>query len=200
FRSIGEAEGMKVESGDVLRPDAEAERKELELRRNGMVLKVERQRHSDGGWVVTCTDITEIQRREERLQLLAEELEAASEQKLALLADFETVIDNIDYGIVFMDERLSPTIVNRAFRDMWSIAETGTGDGTIRDLMEANRGSDHTVMADAEWRDYVSERLDEFRAGTMAPTELCRRDGSVLRYSCVTVPGGRRMLTYLDIT
>jgi signal transduction histidine kinase/DNA-binding response OmpR family regulator len=177
-------------------------RDDLELRReDGTVLRVERQATTDGGWVVTGTDVTEVQKREERLQSLAGELEAASTQKQALLADFETVIDNIDYGIVFMDERLSPTIVNRAFREMWGMAEDAATDGrSIRDLMEHNHRQGVYDIADADWNQYVTERLDQVRSGTGAPIELCRRDGKVLRYSCVTVPGGRRMLTYLDIT
>ena len=38
------------------------------------------------------------------------------------------------------------------------------------------------------------------RAGTIEPAEMIRADGRVLRYQCIALPDGGRMMTYFDIT
>ncbi len=47
------------------------------------------------------------------------EKKRAEQQLKKTLSEFSAVMDAIDYGVLFMDDRLRARLVNRAFREMW---------------------------------------------------------------------------------
>jgi len=138
---------------------------------------------------------------ERELESTARELEAANAQKAALLADFRAIIESIDYGVVFMDRDLNASIINAAFFRMWRIDPELIGERpSMRDLMEVNHANGLYDVGDGTWEEYRDGRIAAVRAGAVGPVEIHRPDGTVLRYQCVALEGGRRMLTYFDIT
>jgi diguanylate cyclase (GGDEF)-like protein len=125
-----------------------------------------------------------------------------TERKLALtLNEFNAVMEAIDYGVLFMDSELKIHIANRAFRKMWGIPdELFDKRTTFRDLISFNRYKNIYDVPEENFDDYLEEREQEIRNGTIEPKEFRRRDGLVYQYQCVVLPDDGRMLTYFDIT
>lgn len=117
------------------------------------------------------------------------------------LDEFSAIMDAIDYGVLFMDNQLRARIVNQAFRDIWEIPDSFVDTNpNMRELMSFNRHNSLYPVCDDDFEEYLNEREAAVRKGAIAPTSFERRDGKVIRYQCVVLPDGWRMLTYLDIT
>ena len=161
---------------------------------NGRTLLREIVPQASGHRIITYFDITELKEREQRLA-------DAIRDKDMVLAEFEAVLESIDYGIAFADGDSRVRIANRAFRELWQLPKALTDRRpTIRHLIEYNRYSNMYDVDDEHWPTYVEERLAGVRLGDIGPLELRRPDGRTLLYRCVALPAGVRMLTYFDIT
>ena len=125
-----------------------------------------------------------------------------AERELAQAYDeMQAVLENVDYGIVFMDSELRARVINRAFVDLWNMDRDITQERpTMADLMRINRHTGLYPVSDDEFDAFVESRVADVRAGAIAPTEMRRADGKVLRYQCIALPDGGRMITYFDIT
>ncbi len=142
-----------------------------------------------------------LQETEQALAKLTRELESANAEKAALLTDLEAVIDNIDYAVVFMDSDLRASIINRAFCELWSIEEPfANGRPSMAEILAHNRYNNIYDVDDEDWDAYVQSRTEAVRRGAIDPVEMHRRDGRILVFQCVALPGGRRLLTHFDIT
>jgi len=135
---------------------------------------------------------------------IANDLTETKETKQKLertLGEFSAVMNNIDYGILFMDSELRARLANKAFQDMWGFPdELIERSTTMSEFMEFNRHNGIYPVTDDEFDAYVAERVSKVRAGSIPPTEMVRADGRVLEYQCIALPDGGRMLTYFDIT
>ena len=153
-------------------------------------------------------EVTERERAEaaleERLQQLEHakvEKETQARAKDAVLGELSAVLDSIDYGILFMDSELRGRVINRAFQNMWGISEEFISKNpTMRELMEYNRHNGIYKVADEDWEAWTEQRQTAVRAGDIPAMEFERADDKVLRYQCVALSNGGRMLTYFDIT
>ena len=47
---------------------------------------------------------------------------------------------------------------------------------------------------------FVAGRIAHARAGDPQPVDLPTNDGRVIRSQCTALPGGRRMIGYVDVT
>jgi PAS domain S-box-containing protein len=162
----------------------------------GRWARISEQHTHDGGVVSLYTDITAVKEREVAL-------EAAVGEKSALVTELDAVLENIDYGICFMDSDLRVRLVNKAFRDMWHVTEALVdAHPTMTDLMNEvrKRATDLYDTGGQPWDEYVAARVAAVAAGPVPPTEFKRLDGSALRYQSIALPDGGRMLTYYDIT
>jgi len=156
-------------------------------RPDGTVLEIVGNPMESGGLVATYTDITERKRAEEALK--------------AALDEFDTVIENIAYGVLFTGPDGRARICNRAFREMWGVPQAFIDQHpTMREMIEFNRDSGLYGVDPADWDGWIEDRLAKIGAGDIAPVEFHRADGMVLTYQCVALPDGGRMLTYFDIT
>ncbi|MFZ1413427.1 MAG: PAS-domain containing protein [Defluviicoccus sp.] len=161
---------------------------------DGRWVQIDERRTADGGIVAVFTDVTELKRREE-------ELAAAIRDKDALLAEFNTVMQTIGYGVMFLGPDLRVRLANRAFREMWRFPDDLLAGRTgFWALMQhvAARGL-YAVPAD-ELPRYLERRYKEVQAGDIAPRDLRLSDGRILEYQCKSLPDGGRMVTYFDIT
>ncbi|MCP4600762.1 MAG: hypothetical protein GY847_09555, partial [Proteobacteria bacterium] len=121
--------------------------------------------------------------------------------KEVLLDEFHAVLDTIEYGILLMDSELRTRIANRALKDMWGLPEDLIARRpTLAELINYNRDSGIYDVPRDEWEAYVEQRVEAVRQGEIAPTKFQRRDGRILSYQGMSLPGGGRMLTYFDIT
>ena len=181
----------------------------------GRVVRTDSAPLPDGSIVVTYTDITELslQRQEieshkrnlevheTTLRTVSDQLHHTSRQKETLFSNLQAVIDNIDYGVLFMDADLRADIVNRAFRDMWGLNdEIIANRPSMGELIAFNRHNNIYDVADEDFDAYVAERVEAARKGAVPPTEIFRKDSKILSFQTVALPDGRRMSTYFDIT
>ena len=119
----------------------------------------------------------------------------------ALLGDLNAVIDTVDYGVLFMGPDLRARVINRAFREMWGVPDAFIATRpTMADLISYNRRTGLYDVPEAEFDSFIALRIEAIQAGDVAPIEMRRGDGRVLRYAGVVLPDGGRLLTYLDIT
>ncbi len=140
-----------------------------------------------GGFVTTYTDITERKAAEQAIRDRETELSA--------------VLDAIDYGIIFLGPDQKARVINRELSEQWGMSqEFIDGSPTMRELMEYNRHTGLYDVAPEDWEDWAQARVEAVEQGTIEPTDLRRADGRVLRYQCIALPDGGRMLTYFDIT
>ncbi|MCB5175857.1 PAS-domain containing protein [Microvirga lenta] len=122
-----------------------------------------------------------------------------AERELAHHRELNALLDTIDYGILFLSPDLRIRLGNRAYKQMWNTPDRLIANGTpIHDLvahhcriMEVDPSTAETSMA------HIVERI---RGCDEAPVEIRIPGGRVLRYNCVSLPDGGRMLTYVDIT
>ena len=137
--------------------------------------------------VTNAKDITERKEAEEKVR--------------KILGDLNAVMETIDYGILFMDSRLRAQLINRAFMDIWGIDRDLVAEGpTLADLMYHNQHKGLYDAGDGDFDWYVEERVSAVHKGSIPPTEIRRADGMHLRFQCIALPDGGRMMTYFDIT
>ncbi|MBN9171045.1 MAG: PAS-domain containing protein, partial [Microbacterium sp.] len=113
----------------------------------------------------------------------------------------QRTIDAMAMGVVILDSDLKAELINRAFYDIWKITsrQVGVGD-PFRALMDVNRHNGIYDVTDERWESYVASRLAEIRAGDVAPCEFRRADGCVMIYSVTALSGGKRLVSYYDVT
>jgi PAS domain S-box-containing protein len=157
-------------------------------------------REDDGtpiGMVGCLMDITE----RVRVELVRQR---AIREKDALLGNFGAVLDRIDYGILLLGSDLRARAANRAFKNMWHIPDDLVArQSTLAEIIDHNRDTglhiEGSVSAE-EWNAYVKQQVTAVRKGAVLPVQFRRSDGRMLRYEAMVLPGGNRMITYLDIT
>ncbi len=192
--------------------DAYVENREAEVRagsvepaemqlKNGKSFLFECVALENGSRMTTHFDITELKIREQKLENLATELSNANVENQNLVARLETVTENIDYGILFLDRNLRTIFYNRAFRILTRTPEDlMSKNPTFREIIESHYGEKtHDINYD-KWDQHVEQRLAEIRDGNVAPAERRFIDGTILIHQCAALNDGSRMLTYYDIT
>jgi PAS domain S-box-containing protein len=151
-------------------------------------------RTPDGGIMGIRTDITEMKKREE-------ELGEANRQAKELLFDLTRTIEAMNMGVVVVDADMRAEIINPAFYDQWKMDPEKIGVGChFRDLMDYNRHTGIYDVPDDRWEEYADSRIAEIRAGDAAPREFKRADGRTLIYSVTALSGGKRLVSYYDVT
>ncbi|MBO6917180.1 MAG: response regulator [Rhizobiaceae bacterium] len=113
-------------------------------------------------------------------------------------------MNNIDYGILFLDKDLNVLHMNARFIDMWEFDESiqDQKNLTMRELMELSQEENDPVengFSDYSWDEVIKVREDMVRAGNYGPEILYRESGKVFVHSHVKVDG-THLLTYFDIT
>jgi PAS domain S-box-containing protein len=149
------------------------------------------------GMIAYSTDVTERMRAEMGRQ-------RAIREKDVLLGEFGAVLDKIEYGVLLLDPELRTRAANRAFKKMWGIPDGLIArQSTLAELIEYNRDTGLLVeeaFSEDEWATYVGQQVEAVRQGEVTPMQFRRGDGRIFRYEAMVLPGGNRMLTYLDIT
>ena len=148
----------------------------------------------NGDRVGIRTDITEHKLRQQEL----EDAKAAAERSYS---DLTRAVDTMRMGVVIVDRELRAEIINRAFYRIWNLepGDVEVGD-PFRALMDVNRHNGVYDVEDDDWEDYVASRLAEIGAGTVEPREFRRADGRIMIYSVTALSGGKRLISYYDIT
>lgn len=162
--------------------------------RDGRWFQVNERKTRDGGRVGVYMDISELKQH-------SQELDRANREKDTALRELNAVLDNIRYGILFMDEELNIRMTNRAYREIWGIEESFYTPGrTLRDDIERTRALGLYQVDDAGWETFLQTRLEIARGGSQGPQEMQLANGKILQFQYIVLPDGGHMATYFDIT
>ncbi|WP_457089975.1 PAS-domain containing protein [Microvirga sp. P5_D2] len=148
---------------------------------------------------------TALSERGESLSKLNQQLEyelaerERAEKELARHRELNALLDTIDYGILFLSAELKIRLANRAYKELWEVPDSLVTKGTpIRDLMA------HHCRVMGVDRVFEEEALERALSGIscceQSSVEISAPNGRILRYHCVALPDGGRMLTYVDIS
>lgn len=160
---------------------------------NGRVLLSRSIRTDTGMLISTCSDVTELEGHK------AEALRAEARSR-ELRFDLEMMVNSLDMAIVIVDEHLNVELINKAFWKLWNLSPGQVGSGAFRALLEADRHTGIYGVEDREWEEYVTRREKEISSGEVLPREFRRADGLTMIYSVTALSGGRRLISYYDIT
>jgi PAS domain-containing protein len=118
------------------------------------------------------------------------------------LADLERTMDAMHMGVVLLDAKLDTLIVNKAYRDLSSIPDGAVAVGApFSQLMELNRRNGiYGDIDEQQWQRYLASRIEEIRAGSVAPREFVHASGRTMIFSVTALSGGKRLLTYYEVT
>ncbi|MFB9983023.1 PAS domain-containing protein [Mesorhizobium kowhaii] len=149
---------------------------------------------SGGKRLLTYYDIAELKLRDA-------EVENANARTAETFANLRTMVDQMPIGVLVLDADLRAEVINRAFYDFWQIdarrAEIGC---SFRELMDASRDVDPYGSDDATWQRHIADREAEIRAGTAGSRQFPRNDGRTLISSMAPLAGGKRLISYVDVT
>ena len=136
-----------------------------------------------GGRMLSYTCVTDIVRHSDQLEVL------------------RAALDNVEQGIILLDADLNAQFMNRAVRALWKVSDAQADERpAYADLVsDARRTGAYGVPLD-ELEDYIARRIARVRAGDPQPMDVPVGDGRVVRAQCAVLPGGGRMLTYVDVT
>lgn len=117
------------------------------------------------------------------------------------LETLHEVLDHVEYGIVILDDGLKTRFLNRSFRHMWALPDFSPVENhPFESLMQLGRDSVHEDILQEEVQDYVSDRIARVANGHDGPKLIRLIDGRIIKYECITLPTGGRMLSYTDQT
>ncbi len=183
-----------------------------EIKEKGFVLDEGVQLHKDGAEVpieVTSSfqefdgeeyifafarDITERIKSRQVLIEKQQELET-------VLGQMQTMQDNIDYGIIFLDPQLNLIATNHSARQIFEFDSTFlNSQPNLGGMMSFIRDRGFYDVAEAEWDGYLEKRLDLVKQSENATLEVLFANNHYFSFQIITLPDGNKMLTYYDIT
>jgi len=116
------------------------------------------------------------------------------------LETLRTALDEIDTGIVLLDQDLRSRFINQAFLRMWRLDESVIANLDFEGLMRVVVGRQSRPLPPAAFNKFVKERTMLVRAGIEDPRDVQIDDGKVVRITCKALPDGGRMLVYANVT
>ena len=117
------------------------------------------------------------------------------------LAMLRSSLDQMQQGIILLDEFLNARFMNQAVRNLWEIPDDQADrePSYVKLLNELSNTRAHRIPAGKIDR-YIEDRIALVRAGDPSPMDIPHRDGRIIRSQCAILPSGGRMLTYNDVT
>jgi diguanylate cyclase (GGDEF)-like protein len=126
-----------------------------------------------------------------------ERVETGSRELLILRA----ALDNVDYGVMLLDENMHARFINRASRQLWNMPDAlAASRPSFTELMRHACHSGAFAMPAAKLDAYIEWRVALVRGGYEAPMDLHLANGKILRFQCKALPAGGRFLSYTEVT
>lgn len=115
------------------------------------------------------------------------------------LRTLREALDHVEYGVALLDKTLTARFINQSFRTMWRFPE-GVLDNplTFRQIMEYGAARGNWDVAPELLSTYIEERIERVQLGADGPRMLRLSDKRIIKFECIPLPNGGRMLTYAD--
>jgi diguanylate cyclase (GGDEF)-like protein len=150
---------------------------------NGEVIRLQCTVLPSGGRMLCYTDVTDIVTHADELQML------------------RGALDEMQPGIILLDECLNAQFINRAARKLRRVDdEQGGRKLSYAELVNTSRESEAYGLAPDELNTFVESRIAVVRAGDPTPIDIPHSDGGIIRSQCAVLPNGGRMVTYTDVS
>jgi diguanylate cyclase (GGDEF)-like protein len=125
----------------------------------------------------------------------------SSDTEVTQLAAMRAVVDDLNYGVVVLDQERRVQFINRAFRRFWRVPDQpADGDRTFLKLMYHGRGMTAYAVSPGRLGDYVAKQLDLIRTGEERPLTIRLSSGEAIQFRCKALPNGGRLLTYGNVS
>ena len=125
----------------------------------------------------------------------------SSDSATAQLLALRTIVDDLNYGIVVLDQEQRVKFTNRAFRRFWRVPdELADSQQTFLKLMYHGRSMTAYAVSADKLGNYVAKQLDLIRTGEERPLTIRLRNGEVIQFRCRALPDGGRLLTYGNVS
>ena len=150
---------------------------------NGEVVRMQCTVLPSGGRMLCYTYVTDIVRHSDDLEML------------------RAALDQMQPGIILLDESLNAQFMNRAVRELWKVTDEQADRKPPYAVLvrDTQRTGTYGVPADA-LRKYIVNRIAVVRAGDPTPMDIPHSDGRMIRSQCAILPNGGRMLVYTDVS
>ena len=161
---------------------------------SGQWYRIDLRRMTNGALLEIRGDITDEKRQ-------ALELKCQKELSETMSQDLRRTIDHMLMGTVLLGADLNTEIINSAYYQIWDIDPARYPAGVpFADLIYASGGTGVRAQDAESFEAYAEECIAQVRNGAVQPRELTRADGVTLIYSVAELSGGKRLVTYFDIT
>jgi diguanylate cyclase (GGDEF)-like protein len=155
-------------------------------------------------WILAAAVvITGLLRARARKSALLRDQDARTrtEATAVQLAGLRATLDDLDYGIVVLDQERRAQFINRAFRRIWRVPDdVAESKPTFVKLMYHGRGRTAYAVSPDRLGDYVAGQMTLIRTGEERPIDIRLANGEVLQFRCKALPGGGRLLTYGNVS
>ena len=150
---------------------------------NGEVIRIHCTALPSGGRMLCYTYVTDLMKDADELAMLRNSL------------------DQMQQGIILLDEFFNARFMNHAVRKLWEIPDDQADrkPSYVKLANDLSNTRAHRIPAD-EIDQYIENRIALVRAGDPSPMDIPHRDGRIIRSQCAILPSGGRMLTYNDVT
>src|SRR4029079_11981986 len=150
---------------------------------NGEVIRVQCAALPSGGRMLCYTSVTDLVKDADELAIIRNSL------------------DQMQQGIILLDDLLNARFMNQAVRKLWEIPDhQAKQNPSYLDLLnDLSNTRAHRIPAD-KIEQYIEDRIALVRAGDPSPMDIPHRDGRTIRSQCAVLPSGGRMLTYNYVT
>jgi PAS domain-containing protein len=149
---------------------------------NGEALRFQCTALPAGGRMLSYTLVTDIVRHADELDIL------------------HAALDIVDRGIILLDGEFNATFINRAARALWQVPVKARGKLAYAEIVEHAHEVGLLDVAVETLDTMIARRLAYVRAGNAQPADHALSDGRVIRSQCTVLPGGGRMISYVDVS
>jgi diguanylate cyclase (GGDEF)-like protein len=158
--------------------------KPRDLRRsNGEVLRMQCAVLPNGGRMLSYTNVTDIVRHSDELEVL------------------RNALDNITDGVLLLDAHLNAQFLNRKVRDYLGLSEQqAAAHPAYAELLAGSRLPDIRSVPADQREAFVTARVEAMRKAEVTQRDTQLDDGRHIRIHCTATPNGGRMLMFADIT
>jgi len=119
----------------------------------------------------------------------------------AQLSVLRAIVDDLNVGIVLLDQERRVQFINRAFRQFWRVPDAMvTSELTFARLMYHGRGMKAYAVSHDRLGEYVAEQMNLIRTGEEGPLQIRLVNGAVIQFRCKALPDGGRLLTYGNVS
>src|SRR5260370_34439264 len=102
-----------------------------------------------------------------------------------------SAFDEVDYGLVVLDEECRAPLITRTFHRIWDLPVRPDGStSNFADIVDHGRRTGIYLTPPGSVQDYVRQRKGRLRLS----------DGRILKFKCKALPEGGRLMTFDDIS